>query len=128
MLVLPRNHPLARKRSLRLKDLSGVRLVVPHDRRPHRIMLSLALQSAGVDWEVAVEANGWELMLHFVELELGLAIVNECCRIPRGLVGRPLCELPVIRYFVFNLPGQSQSPAATLRDILLKYGSSWRRL
>src|SRR5262249_61870972 len=79
-LVLPEAHPLAEKRRLRLADLAGARLVVPGPDRPHRVALTRALREAGVPWEVAVEANGWELMLRFVELGVGLAVVNACCR------------------------------------------------
>src|SRR5262249_38523208 len=79
-LVLPEAHPLAKKRRVVLGDLAGARLIVPGPDRPHRAALSRALREAGVPWEVAVEANGWELMLRFVELGVGLAVVNACCR------------------------------------------------
>lgn len=86
------------------------------------------LQSAGVDWEIAVEANGWDLMLHFVELNMGLAVVNECCRIPRGLIARPLPELPSIPYHVFGIPvWPGMVCRSHLREVLLQYGSVWRR-
>lgn len=128
VLVMPGTHPLARRRRLQLKDLSGAQLIVPHSNRPHRIMLARALQSAGVEWKVAVEANGWELMLRFVDLKMGLAVVNECVRIPRGLVARALPELPSLPYHVFTMPGITpEDPRARLRQILIKYGSAWRK-
>lgn len=44
-------------------------------------------------------------MLRFVLLGLGLAVVNEFCRLPRGLVGRPLGGLPQLHYFLLHRPG-----------------------
>lgn len=120
VLVLPRRHPLASKREVRLADLEGAKLIVPAADRPHRTMLSRALQSAGVQWQIAVEANGWELMLHFAALGLGWAVVNEFCAIPRGLAARPLKELPRIHYHVFHLVGAAKDgPAERLKKILL---------
>lgn len=119
MLVMPRSHPLATKREIRLKDLSGVKLIVPPPDRPHRIMISRALQSANVDWEAVIEANGWELMLHFVRLNLGCAIVNGSCRIPSVLVARSLNELPRVQYHVFHVAGSVQAgPALELKKLL----------
>jgi DNA-binding transcriptional LysR family regulator len=118
-LVLPRRHALARPRSLALADLQGERLIVPPPDRPFRQALGRALQSAGVEWEVAVEATGWPLILHFVSLGLGLAVVNEFCRVPAGLVARPIADLPAVRYFVIHRTGAAVTgEAARLRSIL----------
>jgi DNA-binding transcriptional LysR family regulator len=126
VLVLPEGHPLAGKRRLRLADLEGARLVVPGPDRPHRAALARALADAGVSWEVAVEANGWPLMLRFVELGVGLAVVNACCRLPPGLVARPLSELPQQRYFVLRRRGApAQGAAARLATMLVAAGGAW---
>jgi len=127
VLVVPATHPLAKKRSIKLRDLAGARLVVPGEGRPHRAMLAQALLSAGVPWEPAVEAQGWELMLHFVRLGAGIAVVNACCRLPRGLVARPIPELPKKTYFLLRRTGDLEGPAEQLRRRLLAGGSSWKR-
>ncbi len=129
VLVLPEAHPLARERRVRLTDLAGARLVVPGPERPHRVALARALLEAGVPWEVAVEANGWELMLRFVELGVGLAVVNACCRIPTGLAARPLAELPRQRYYVLRRPSalaHEGGAAARLASMLLEAGPAWQ--
>ncbi len=127
VLVLPAAHPLARRPHLGLTDLAGARLVVPGPDRPHRVALARALLEAGVPWEVAVEANGWELMLRFVELGVGLAVVNACCRIPAGLCARPLPELPRQRYHVLARPGARAGGAAeTLASTLCAAGAAWQ--
>lgn len=127
MLALPSSHSLASRRTVRLKDLRGADLIVPPEARPHRTMLSRMLQSERVEWNVAVEATGWELMLEFVRLGLGLAVVNECCRLPRGVVGRPVPELPSLQYFVFHLDKQLSKPASELKQRLLAFGDSWKK-
>jgi LysR family transcriptional regulator, low CO2-responsive transcriptional regulator len=113
-LVLPAAHPLARRRRLTLADLTGARLIVPPLGRPHRTMLSRALSSAGVPWEPSVEASGWPLVLHFVALGAGLAVVNDCCSLPDGLVARPLPELPSARYLAMRRRSSSSSSGAAL--------------
>ena len=54
---------------------------------------------------VALEADGWELMMHFVQLGLGATVVNGCCRIPRGCVGVPFVDLAPSRYYLLRRRG-----------------------
>lgn len=125
-LALPKKHPLAARRRLGLKDLAGTRLIVPPVGRPHRTMLAQMLQSAQVPWEVAVEAGGWELMLHLVRLGMGLAVVNACCRVPSGVVARPLAGLPALQYVVVTRKGEVTGAAQALLQYLLSYADGWR--
>ncbi|MFC4313673.1 LysR family transcriptional regulator [Steroidobacter flavus] len=126
MLVLPKQHPLAARRRIRLRDLDGAELIVPPSGRPHRAMLSQMLQSAEVSWRVAVEASGWEVMLHLVKLGMGLAIVNACCRVPTGVVVRPLPELPALQYFVFWRTAALPRVALALKQNLLTHANAWK--
>jgi LysR family transcriptional regulator, low CO2-responsive transcriptional regulator len=93
VLVIPRAHPLAGRKKVSLMDLRGCRLV-PNPGQPHREMLGRMLQSAGVPWEIAVETAGWELMIRFVQLGVGVAIVNAYCMPPKELNAVPIPELP----------------------------------
>jgi DNA-binding transcriptional LysR family regulator len=127
VLAVPAGHRLAGRSRLRLKDLAGERLVVPPPGRPHRQMLSALLQSEQVNWEVAMEANGWELMLNFVAMNIGLAVVNACCRMPKGVVAVSLPELPSLRYHCFHLRGVARpSSVGKLRSALLAHGDAWK--
>lgn len=128
VLVARSDHRLASKRSVRLVDLAGERLVVPSAGRPHRSMLAQALLSAGVPWEVAVEAGGWELMIRFVALGVGVAVVNSCCRAPEGLITRPIPELPKRTYDLIERPSAPLGGAAAkLRQALLASRDAWKR-
>ncbi len=125
-VAMPKGHPLARRRSVRFTDLRRASLVLPPPGRPHRVAVAQALARADVDYDVAVEASGWELMLHFVGLGLGLAIVNSCCRMPRGVVSRPIAGLAPVRYYVLTTTSELRPPAVRLRALLLEHGDAWQ--
>jgi LysR family transcriptional regulator, low CO2-responsive transcriptional regulator len=97
-LVVRDDHPLARRRRLRLADLAGLDLIVPPAPRPLRVLLERML--TGIDWHVAVEAEGWPLMLHFVALGVGAAVVNGCVR--TDLVRIPIVDLPAVPYYAIH--------------------------
>ncbi|MEZ4219976.1 MAG: LysR family transcriptional regulator [Polyangiaceae bacterium] len=120
-LVLPRGHALAKKRRVTLDDLEDQALIVPPVGRPHRTALARALLGAGVSWRVAVEVSGWELMLHLVQLGLGIAVVNDIVRVPRGLVARPLRGLSSIRYQLITRPGERHESVVELCALLRKH-------
>lgn len=102
VLAMPARHALARRRRIELAELGGARLIVPPAGRPLRAIIDGALLSAGVSWELAVEVGGWPLMLHFVRRGVGLAIVNACCDLPRGVVARPVPALPPAHYWLLR--------------------------
>lgn len=127
MLVLPAAHPLAAKKQVRLRDLAGERLVVPPAGRPHRTMIAQALRGAGVSFRASVEASGWELIVRFAELGLGLAIVNAFCRVPDGMVSRPMPELPSRTYYLLQRSeAASEGSVAALAAALRASASAWR--
>ena len=127
MLVVPKDHRLAGLKTVTLEDLRDEELIVPPADRPHRILLNRMLMDVGVRWRVAVEANGWELMMHFVALGMGLAIVNGSCRIPQGLVGRPMKELPGVRYHMVERPEAGPHPGTEiLKSLLVETSDAWR--
>lgn len=80
VLVMPDDHPLTARAHLTLADLADAALIVPPPSGPHRVTLERALRAAEVPWSIAVEAEGWPLMLHFASLRVGLAVVNGCVR------------------------------------------------
>lgn len=109
-LVLPNGHPLASRKTLTVHDLEGQALVLPPAHRPHRIATERALRAAGVNWTLAIEAEGWPLMLHFVALGVGLAIVNGCVRTPPELTSRPLVDQPETPYYAVHIPQHDRDP------------------
>lgn len=127
VLAVPVGHRLASRSRLKLKDLGSERLVVPPSDRPHRQMLGALLQSQRVSWEVAMEASGWDLILSFVSMGIGIAVVNAHCRVPEGIVTIPIPELPSLRYHCFHLRNIAKSPnVMRLRALLTEHGDAWR--
>jgi len=110
-VMLPKTHPLAKKRTIAIADLRGEPVIAPSPGRPLRAALARAFAEVDVPWSPAVEANGWELMLRFAELGMGLAIVNDFCQAPRGLVRRPLVGLPTVQYQLLRLRDRKPSEA-----------------
>ncbi len=104
VVVAPRDHRLAKKRSATLADLEGERIVAPPEGGPQRAALDAALAAHHVKVAVSATARGWDVVLRLVELRVGLGIVNGTCTIPRALVARPLRELPRVTYYAFTRP------------------------
>ncbi|WP_018655066.1 LysR family transcriptional regulator [Actinomadura flavalba] len=113
VLAMPDDHPLTARATLTLRDLTSAHLVMPPPHGPHRVALERALHAASVRWTTAVEAHGWPLILHFVALGVGLAVVNGCASPPPGVTTRPLTDLPPVPYHAFHLPTRTNTPATT---------------
>lgn len=105
VLAMPGDNRLARQRSVALSDLDGEAMVVPPPGRPHRRNLERALRSARTRWEIGVETEGWQAMLRFVNLGVGVAVVNGCVEAPAGVVLRPIVDLPPVTYTALYQPG-----------------------
>jgi DNA-binding transcriptional LysR family regulator len=116
MVLLPRGHRLAKRRKLKPSDLDSESIVVAPEGSPHRIMLTHALDAAGAKWSVAMEATGWELMVQFASYGLGLAVVNDFCPVPRGLVGLKLEGVPDVAYYTVVRRGAGRES----RDALVR--------
>ena len=116
VLLVPKDHPLARKRKLRLQDCQDLQLIVPPAGRPQRRLLDQQLPP----YRVAAEAIGWELTLHFVSLGMGMAVVNSFCPTPKGFLARPLTQLPTVSYQVFLPKGYPRPAARQLAELILK--------
>lgn len=124
VLAVRPDHRLADRRTVRLKDLQGEALVVPPKTRPHRQQLERSLLDVGVDWSVAVEAEGWVLLVHFVRMGVAPAVVNGFVRTPAAVRTIPIKDLPRIRYYLVtrrNRPADNRLD--TLRTLLTRYVS-----
>lgn len=122
VLAVRPDHRLADRRTVRLKDLQGEALVVPPQTRPHRRQLERSLLDAGVDWSVAVEAEGWVLLVHFVRMGIAPAVVNGFVRTPAAVRTIPIKDLAPIRYYLVtrrNRPADNRLD--TLRTLLTRF-------
>ncbi|WP_432881046.1 LysR family transcriptional regulator [Kribbella sp. CA-245084] len=116
-LITRTGHRLAERRTVRLKDLQDEALVVPPKDRPHRQQLERSMLDQGIRWSVAVEAEGWELLVHFVRLGIGPAVVNGSVRTTAAVRKIPVKDLPPVRYYVVTRPDRSER-VSELRGML----------
>lgn len=78
-LITPRDHPLARKKTVALEDISPYGLILPPRHLATWRIVDLVFQQHGVTYQVALEAGGWEVIKKYVELGLGISIVTGIC-------------------------------------------------
>lgn len=109
--ALPVRHPLTRKKTIRLRDLSGERMILAPEGRRQRELVGRALVEAGSSATDPIEADGWPLMLAFVAARLGVAVVNGVCQPAKGVVLRPIPELGKVTYRLLRRPTLRPSPA-----------------
>ena len=117
-VVLPASHRLARRHTLSVADLADEPLIVAPLGAPHRAMLAHLFHAARCALRVAVEATGWELMLRFAKSGMGLAVVNDFCAAPRGMIGIPLAGAPSITYYQVQRAGVTSVGSAALQRLI----------
>jgi DNA-binding transcriptional LysR family regulator len=116
VLMLDSGHPLAGRAQagagqVNVADLAGLDLVVPPAGRPHRRALERALLEAGIPWQPAAEADGWDLLVHLAALGLGATVVNGCVPAPDGMTAIPVRGLPPVRYWAAWRPQREDAGA-----------------
>jgi DNA-binding transcriptional LysR family regulator len=95
MLITPLDHPLARRERVTLEDISPCGLILPPRHLSTWRIVDLVFHKHGLDYQVVLEAGGWEVIKKFVELGLGVSIVTSIC-----LTGsEKLAAIPVREYF-----------------------------
>ncbi len=118
-LAMHHQHPFAKRRRLKLTDLAQQPLIAPPLGRAQRDQLEAACHACSTQYEVVIEADGWDLMLHFVALGLGVAVVNDGCALPPEVVTRPLGGLPGVEYVMLARTSSGHPGAQPLADAIL---------
>ena len=95
VLITAHNHPLAKKRGVRLQEISPYGLILPPRHLSTWRTVDLVFNQHDVNYTVALEAGGWEVIKKYVMLGLGISIVTDIC-----LTGKEaLARIPLDRYF-----------------------------
>lgn len=95
VLITPLDHPLARQSDVNLEDISPYGLILPPRHLSTWRMVNLVFQQHHLQYTVALEAGGWEVIKKYVELGMGISIVTSIC-----LTGAErLVRIPLNRYF-----------------------------
>jgi DNA-binding transcriptional LysR family regulator len=130
IVVLPKNHELARSKTLSLLDLKGVPLVsLPRDSRTRRV-IDGAASSVGLTLNHVVTVSQFATMLGFVRAGIGLAIAPKsgvASFLGKELNAIPIRGRPLARDLgIITLKEREPSPAATGLMSLIK--GSWDKL
>jgi DNA-binding transcriptional LysR family regulator len=127
VVLAPPGHPLGQGKVVPLEALTGVPMIVPPSGRPHRVRLAETLAARGGALSVALEVGGWDAMVDFVGLGLGVAVVNGFVPVPARLVARRLVGLqgPEYRLLMRGAPAAGGAEAALAADIVAER-AAWR--
>jgi DNA-binding transcriptional LysR family regulator len=96
MLITAPDHPLARKGpAVTLKDVAQYPLILPPAHLTTWRVVDYAFHKHRLNYRVALEVGGWEVIKRYVALGMGVSIVTSIC-----LTGsEPLVAIPFNRYF-----------------------------
>lgn len=114
MLITALDHPLAKKKAVTLEDISPCGLILPPRHLSTWHIVDLVFHQHGLDYNVVLEAGGWEVIKKFVEMGLGVSIVTSICLTGNeALAAKPLSRyFPKRSYGVVMRRGQFVSPQA----------------
>ncbi|MAS97262.1 MAG: transcriptional regulator [Verrucomicrobiales bacterium] len=124
-LIVSKDHPLASRKTIRLRNLDGLPLICPPQPSIMRETIAGFMQAEGAQFNPVMEVQGWEMMMHFASLGYGAAVVNGCCRPPEGSVAIRLPDLPKTRYYLLCDEARFLSTNTTLlRDLIVRHARS----
>ncbi len=130
VVLAPPEHALGQvlqgRARVAIQELSGVPLIVPPAGRPHRVRLAETLAAGGGTLAVALEVGGWDAMVDFVRLGLGVAVVNGFVPVPAKLIARRLTGLAGPEYHLMWRRGAVGDAAQRLADAIGERRSAWR--
>ena len=135
-LVLPRDHPLAGRRRIRLADLAGEAWIGGQPDCECNRLISRACAAAGYEPRIAFETDDYTAMQGFVAAGVGVSLIAELglTSVRDDIVVRDLGrETPVRQIYAATLSDGYRSPASQtmldiLRDVASRYESRRSRL
>lgn len=113
-LILPLEHPLAKRKQVSLADICPYGLILPPRHLSTWRIVDTVFGQHNLEFKVALEAGGWEVIKKYVELGLGISIVTDVCLTGyERLETRPLDRyFPTRTYGMVTRDGKFLSPAA----------------
>ena len=126
-LVLPPNHPLARKRGVRLADVAGEPWIGGAPDCECNRLISQACMRSGFDPRIAFETDDYAAVQGFVAAGVGVSLIAELgLRTVRDdIVIRPLGrDTPVRQIFATALEGYRSPATAAMIEVLRATGAA----
>jgi DNA-binding transcriptional LysR family regulator len=129
MLITPLDHPLSRLSKVTIKDVSQYPLILPPQHLTTWRVVDYVFHKYRLNYRVALEAGGWEVIKKYVAMGLGVSIVTAIC-----LTGKEaLTAIPFNKYFpkrtygIVLRKGKLQSPPTVRFLNLIKEGAKRHR-
>ncbi len=83
-LLVPDDHPLARRASVSLSDAAEESWILDHPGTPYNRLVRTACAAAGFYPEIAHQSHEWETGAALVSAGLGVALIPRLARLPQG--------------------------------------------
>jgi DNA-binding transcriptional LysR family regulator len=97
ILLVNRQHPLAERNAVYLRDLEGEKLVCPRPGVGLRDTLTLLMESEGLRPNIAFEGDDADTIEHLVEMGIGItAVSGVALRLNGGVKSKDLVSLPLV--------------------------------
>jgi DNA-binding transcriptional LysR family regulator len=94
-LITPLGHALLSLNEVHLEDISHYGLILPPRHLSTWRIVDLVFSQNNINYKVALEAGGWEVIKKYVELGLGISIVTDVCLNASDRLGK----IPLNHYF-----------------------------
>ncbi|MCZ8257098.1 MAG: CysB family HTH-type transcriptional regulator [Polaromonas sp.] len=120
MLVIPVDHPLAKKENITLEDLADEPLITYHPSFTGRTKIDLAFAAKRLQPRIALEAIDSDVIKTYVRLGLGVGIVAEMA-IKEDGTNSDLIAIPAGPLFGINVARVAFKRSAYLRNFVYKF-------
>lgn len=97
VVITPLDHPLARLAKLTLKDIGQYGLILPPRHLSTWHIVKMVFAQHNVNFQVTLEAGGWEVIKRYVSLGQGISIVTDVCITDEDRI--KMHVIPVGQYF-----------------------------
>ncbi len=116
VLITKRNHPLATRRRVTLKDVVKYPLILPPKHLSTHRIVEAVLSNRGLNYDVKLEVGGYDVIKKYVALGLGISIVmSHCLSRSDRLHAVPMGQyFPRRTYGIVLYKGRRLSPAAEM--------------
>ena len=79
VVITPLDHPLSRIEKVTIKDIGKYGLILPPRHLSTWHIVKMVFAQHNVNFEVTLEAGGWEVIKRYVSLGQGISIVTDVC-------------------------------------------------
>jgi len=97
VVITPVNHPLSKMEKVTIKDIGKYGLILPPRHLSTWHIVKMVFAQHNVNFEVTLEAGGWEVIKRYVSLGQGISIVTDVCIIEEDRA--KMNVIPVSQYF-----------------------------